>query len=100
MTDRKLYPHEIRCAQRLNGHEYQRLHREFNFSDALKIFGQSGNWDHLSTPEAMATFSLLEKALQLWTHSKSTAPEHLDQHFDAFHSLYARLKVVEDFSNE
>jgi hypothetical protein len=100
MSDRKLHPNEVRCAQRLNGHEYQRLHREFNFTDVLKTFRQSGNWNHLSTIEAMATLSLLEKALQLWTHSKSIAPEHLDQHFDAFHSLYAHLKVVEDLSDE
>jgi hypothetical protein len=98
MTDRKLYPHEVQCARQLDGHEYQRLHREFNFTDTLKTFRQSGNWDHLSTPEARATLSLLEKALQLWTHSKSMAPEYLDQHFDAFHSLYALIKDVESAS--
>jgi hypothetical protein len=95
MTDRKLHPDEVHCARRLNGHEYQRLHREFNFTDALNTFKQSGGWEHLSTLEAMATLSLLEKALQLWMSSKSTAPEFLDPHYDAFHSLYARLKDVE-----
>jgi hypothetical protein len=95
MTDQKLHPDEVHCAQRLNGHEYQRLHREFNFTDAIKTFKQSGGWDHLSTLEAMATLSLLEKALQLWMSSKSMAPELLDPHYDAFHSLYRRLKDVE-----
>jgi hypothetical protein len=95
MTNRKLHPDEVHCARRLNGHEYQRLHREFNFSDAIKTFRQSGDWNHLSTLEAMATLSLLEKALQHWIASKSTAPEFLDPHYDAFYSLYARLKDVE-----
>jgi hypothetical protein len=96
MTDRKLYAHEIHCARQIDGHAYQRLHREFNFTNALETFGQSGNWDHLSAPEAMATLSLLEKALQLWTHSKSMAPEYLDRHFDAFHSLYKLIKAAEN----
>ncbi len=95
MTDRKLYPQEVQCARRLDGHQYQRLHREFNFTNAIATFKQSGNWDHLSTSEAMATLSLLEKALQLWLRSKAMEPEYLDQHFDAFHSLYALIKDIE-----
>jgi hypothetical protein len=100
MADRKLYPNEVQYARRLDGHEYQRLHREFNFTNAIAIFRESSNWDHLSILEARATLSLLEKALQLWMHSKSTAPEHLDQHFDTFHSLYARLKDIEITNEE
>jgi hypothetical protein len=94
MIDRAMHPHEIECDRRIDGHQYQRQHRKFNFSAALATFRATGNWEHLDLPEAMATMSLLEKALQLWRRSASVAEQDLDEHYRAFHSLYELLKDV------
>lgn len=95
MTLRQLEPKAVQCARRLDGHDYQRLHREYNFSSAFNIFKSSENWEHLSILEAMATMSLIEKALQLWTSSSKKNLEQFDRHFEAFHNLYELLKDVD-----
>jgi hypothetical protein len=95
MTARKLEPKAVQCARQIDGHDYQRSHKEYSFTDAFNTFKTSGNWKHLSIPESMATMSLLEKALQLWTSSNSTPAEHFKQHLDAFYSLYELLKDLD-----
>jgi hypothetical protein len=94
MIDRVMHLHEIKCAHRMDGHQYQRQHRTFNFSAALATFRATGNWEHLDLAEAGATMSLLEKALQLWRKSANVAEQDLDEHYRAFHSLYDLLKDV------
>jgi hypothetical protein len=92
MTNRKISESEIKCAQRVDGHQYQRKHREFNCSAALKTFWETGNWEHLTQEEAMATMSLLETSFQHWKRSGYVSDEDLDGHYEAFHSLYDLLK--------
>ncbi len=94
MVDRTLYPHELQCAQRFDGHAYQRQHREYCFTAALETYREYGTWAHLSPQEAMATMSLLAKALQLWSCSQYTDQTQLDEQYAAFHSLYDLLKDV------
>jgi hypothetical protein len=94
MIERVMHPYEIKCAHRTDGHQYQRQHRDFNFSGALNRFSTTGNWEHLDLAEAMATMSLLEKALQHWRRSAHVAEQDLDEHYRAFHSLYDLLKDV------
>jgi hypothetical protein len=92
MIERAMHPKEIQCAHRMDGHQYQRQHRNFNFSNALSTFRDTGNWEHLDLAEAMATMSLLEKALQHWRRSPNVTGQDLDDHYRAFHSLYDLLK--------
>ncbi|MGF1604383.1 MAG: hypothetical protein ACFCU8_20690 [Thermosynechococcaceae cyanobacterium] len=92
MTIRELYPSEIKCALRFDGHQYLKRHPEYQLSHALEVFGQSHNWYHLSKAEAMATLFLLLKAIETWRRSPRISAEHLDPYYDAFHSLYDLLK--------
>jgi hypothetical protein len=94
MTDQRMYPHEIQCAQRMDGHQYQRKHPTYNFTEALTVYRETGQWEHLSIPEAMATMSMLCKALQTWERSPYPSPENLAAHYQAFHSLYELLKNI------
>jgi hypothetical protein len=94
MTEQVMHPYEIECARRLDGHKYQKKHPQFRLVAALERYWETGNWQHLSLIEAMATMSLLQQALEAW-QNYSYPPEVLHQHYQTFHSLYELLKDKE-----
>lgn len=62
----KLTPEQIEVALRFDGYRYLEKHPEFDPREAYEMWLDTGDWDHLTTNEQLASFFHLQRFLGKW----------------------------------